>query len=548
MNKLAINSDYKESNLRYIDKNILALDALSKLAKQFSENNDHETMLNNLLYTISGQFTVNNVFVIINQSSNFETKHFYQGIGKYKNNKILSSMHLSDEFIEFLLNHNFPQKIEMLEVDSNTGNIVYRMHEANVFVICPVILNNKFLGIIGVGERVNKKECTEEDCEIFSAMVNTIAPFISNSFLFLELAGMYSWYQDVLNSVHHGVFVFDDKFNLKIINDTGFELLQKYKTKIKLKETIYNVPLEFIFSDSIFPGWVAKIKQNMQYNDKFVLENQKAGVSTLEHIYNISVNKSPRQNSSINDYIISIDDVTELKEGEQRMFELEKFADKGIMASSIAHELNNFLGMLLGGIELTNIHFKKGNQEKTNSNLIKLKDNVVKMQRFTAGLMDYTKLNTEKTKANLNEIIEDVISFVTVQKKFSGIITTSQLDPGVPDILVDSDQIAQLILNFLNNAADAIREQNPGEGKIKIETLTDTHAVYMKISDNGCGIKEEIKRKLFKYNLTTKKSGHGYGLVTCQKIINNHKAEVNIETELGNGSQFTVKIPIETES
>ena len=82
------------------------------------------------------------------------------------------------------------------------------------------------------------------------------------------------------------------------------------------------------------------------------------------------------------------------------------------MASTISHELNNFLGLILGGVEIAGMALKKNNTEKVAATLEKLKANVSKMERFTHGLMDYTKLNSTKQVSDLNTVIADVLSFL----------------------------------------------------------------------------------------------------------------------------------------
>lgn len=526
-----------------IDKNALAMDALSKLAKQFTEDTDYNKLIGNLLYTLAGQFSVNNAFVIILKEGDYSSNQFYCGIGKYKNNELLKSIDVNNDLIEYFKNNNQPLSVDEINLDGKSENFIYKLHESNVCIISPLVLNNKFLGLISLSERVTGKDFESKDFEILKALVNSITPFISNTFLFMEISNINTWYLNILNSVKHGIFVFDKNFHLKNVNDTGFELLKIFKSKIKQKKSLLDVSIEFIFTESIFPGWAAKIKKAYVSKRKQVLKNQKAGSDTLDKIFDVSINTIRHKDKSGSDMIITIDDVTVIKESEQRMFEMEKFADKGVMASSIAHELNNFLGLLLGGVELTTIHLNKGNTDKIISNIEKLKKNIVKMQRFTAGLMDYTKLSTSKSIANINNVIDDVISFLTVQKRYSGIHIRTELLLELEEIEFDGDQISQLLLNFLNNAADAIKEANINNGQITIKTFQEPDFVYLLVKDNGPGIKESVKNKLFKHYLTTKKSGHGYGLVTCGKILENHNAAVTIESKEGDGATFIIKFP-----
>jgi signal transduction histidine kinase len=166
------------------------------------------------------------------------------------------------------------------------------------------------------------------------------------------------------------------------------------------------------------------------------------------------------------------------------------------------------------------------------------------MVRYTAGLMDYTRLETNKQKANLNEIITDVLSFLVVQRRFSRNTIKTELDSALPILELDADQIAQLLLNMLNNASDAISETKQNCGVIEIKTALSGDSVVLQISDNGAGMSNEVKEKLFNKQLSTKSSGHGYGLVTCGKIIKNHGGKIEIISQPGAGATFKIYFPL----
>ncbi|KAA3636410.1 MAG: GHKL domain-containing protein [Calditrichaeota bacterium] len=535
-------ADIKEKN-KILDKNALAMDALAKLALQFTEDTDYSKLLNSLLFTIAGQMSVNNAFVIILHEGDYTSNQYYCGIGKYKNSKLLKSIELDENIINFFKSNSRPVTVDELEIEGKSANFLYKLLESEVSLIGPLVLNNEILGILAIGERVNKIDFEPVETDILRALVNSITPFISNTFLFMEISNINKWYLEILNSVKHGLFIFDKNLKLKKINDAGFQILKAVKSKLKSKSSLHNVSMEFIFTENTFPGWTKMISEVCREKTKKVLKNLKLNNGDQDMIFNIAINSINYHNSET-DHIITIDDVTVLKESEQRMFELEKFADKGVMASSIAHELNNFLGLILGGVELTSIHVKKGNNEKVANNIDKLKENINKMQRFTAGLMDYTKQQTTKSKCSLNTIIEDVIAFLTVQKRYDNVNILTNLDSRIEPIEIDSDQIAQLLLNFLNNAADAINAQQNEFGQIIIRTSQDENSLYLSIEDNGEGIKDELKAKLFNHHFTTKEHGHGYGLVTCYKIIKNHNAEIDVKSTLGEGTTFTLKFPV----
>jgi len=108
---------------------------------------------------------------------------------------------------------------------------------------------------------------------------------------------------------------------------------------------------------------------------------------------------------------------------------------------------------------------------------------------------------------------------------------------------MDPDQVAQLLINLLNNAADAIKESRRKDGEILIQTWRDCNSAVLVVSDNGAGMTDEVKGQLFTCNFSTKHRGHGYGLVTCAKIVENNGGSIEVRSTLGEGSTFTIRLP-----
>jgi len=529
------------------NKQVLALDALSKLAKQFSNRPDFARIIDVLLLTMSGQFSVGSAFALFQQPGVHIKEHFFFASGRFKTNELLPSLELSRDHNEYFLNNNFPHRISELKLPGRSANLAYILDECDVRLIAPLVHDDQLIGLVGLGEKVNRKTFDDAEIDLLATIVNTITPFVANSFLFLEMTSLSKWYLNILDNVKQGVFVFDSNNTLKKVNATGFKILKNFKPDLQNIDSLYKVPIELIFPESIFRNWTKLLKTTSLKKHGRLFENLKAKGGDIEKIYNVRVSSISDDMEDASDLIVTLDDVTAQKENEIRLFDLEKFAEKGVMASSISHELNNFLALILGGVEMTQLAVSKGDNEKVDNTLERLKGTISQMERFTAGLMDYTRMNTEKASANINTIITNVLSFISAQKKFRHISISTDLDSSLPAFDIDSDQIAQLLLNFLNNSADAISEAKRETGQITVKTIYSKDSVDLSVSDNGIGINPEIRDRLFKTHLTTKKNGHGYGLVTCAKIIENHKGEIQVSSIVGKGTTITLKFPVISE-
>jgi len=526
-------------------KQLLALDALSRLARQFASKPDFCNLMSLLNLTISGQFSVSSTFITLYDLEKGSGDPIFSNSGKFKNNTELSSVVAALPRIDFLEKLRSPWYLDESKVFGDWKAFGIPLYDCGVRLLVPLVQEDELVGLVGLGEKVNKKEFPEAEIELLMILLNTITPLLVNSFLFMKIDSLNVWYRDILKNVKMGIFVFDKKNRLKSINEAGGLILKNHVAKEGTPGIMIEAPMEQIFNENVFPGWSEHLLNVKGKQSLKLFEHLRAKGIQGEKIYNVYVSTTGSDGDDQSDLIVTLDDITLQKQNERRLFDLEKFAEKGMMASSIAHELNNFLGLILGGVEIAQYSLGAGNTQKTILSLDKIKTNIKTMERFTTGLMDYAILNSGMTRTCLNSLIIDVVAFVKFQKGFNNIKVVTDFEEQLQSFDLDPDQISQLLLNFLNNAADAIGETNRKDGVIKIKTEKIDKEVILSISDNGVGIKPDVKEKLFKNQFTTKEKGHGYGLVTCYKIIENHNAKVNIETEPGYGSTFTIRFPLE---
>lgn len=529
------------------ERHNLALHALSTLARQFAVDPDFSRLTQVFLLTLSGQFAVGCSSVFLPNAQIADKKGFFASTDTLKCGAAIKAMLLD----VVVLGQAFPgygaRRLDGLQVAEEAGQaLIDGLREAGAAVVIPLITGDDIIGVVCLSGKVTRRAFSDADLELLDTMIGTIAPFIANSLLFHRISSLNAWYLDILNNVRQGVFVFDDHTRLKKVNAAGLTLLRAFHASDGSADEYLGQMVEQVFPAEICPGWATHVKFGFNPSSRKALSNSVVRLKEEdERIFSLRFSAAAPQEGRASDLIVTVDDVTSQRASEQRLFDLQKFAEKGVMASSISHELNNFLGLILGGVELSQMALKKQNFEKLTANLDKLRDNVSKMERFTAGLTDFTKLNTVKQCADLNGVIQDVISFTSMQKRFRSIDIVTDLDPGLPTVQMDTDQIAQLLLNFMNNAADAIQEAKRANGRIEIATRKDARSISFAVTDNGIGIDPRIKDSLFRVHLTTKEKGHGYGLVTCARIIENHKADIQIDSVPGAGATFSIRLPLE---
>ncbi|MFW6136889.1 MAG: ATP-binding protein, partial [Candidatus Aminicenantaceae bacterium] len=237
----------------------------------------------------------------------------------------------------------------------------------------------------------------------------------------------------------------------------------------------------------------------------------------------------------------------ELTEMHAHLIQSEKLASLGKLAAGVAHEINNPLGgiliyshLLLEDMDKDDIHYE---------NLKKIVKETTRCKDIVKGLLDFARpKEPETTMVNVNNVVKKAMSIVESQALFQNINIKKDYMDNPPQIIADASQLHQVFINIILNAAEAMQ----GNGTLTISTFTDKDKknILVRFSDTGPGIEDKTKARLFEPFFTTKEvgKGTGLGLAISYSLIRKHKGTIEVETQVGRGSTFTVKLPIPEQS
>lgn len=239
-----------------------------------------------------------------------------------------------------------------------------------------------------------------------------------------------------------------------------------------------------------------------------------------------------------------VKNITESANFQQMILKLDRIASKGKMARSIAHEINNYLAILQGNLELLPIHIAKEEADKLESKVEIMRETVGRISNFTEGLSRFSDENSAFEKEDLNQLIENLVAFLKPQNKFDFVEIRTNLADNLPLVEIDSGQIQLMLVNLINNAAEA-QEDSRTDGWIKIDTHYDKSSenILIEVSDNGPGIADKYREYLFQKRFSTKRDGYGLGLITSRNILNNHMGSISYSSGDGSHSIFKIKLP-----
>ncbi len=232
----------------------------------------------------------------------------------------------------------------------------------------------------------------------------------------------------------------------------------------------------------------------------------------------------------------------ELREMQDYLIQSEKLASLGKIAAGVAHEINNPLTSILINTHLMLEKTEKGHRFYENLGLIA--DETARCTNIVKGLLEFSRQNPpRKAYSDVNDIINRTMQLLENQAAFQNIDIIKRLDGDLPQIKVDKDKIKQVFWNLMINSSEAM----PKGGSLTITSQVSSDSKYIEVVfiDTGVGIPKEAMSKLFDPFFTTKTSGSGLGLAISYGIIEQHKGKIDVKSEPGQGSVFTVSLPVE---
>lgn len=246
-------------------------------------------------------------------------------------------------------------------------------------------------------------------------------------------------------------------------------------------------------------------------------------------------------------------DLSKIKKLEEEIARVRTLAALGEMAATVAHEVKNPLGGISGFADLLYRDIEEGDPRK--NYVKKVIEGVDILNRIVMNLLDYTRsIKLDLRPIDFVKFLDEVVGFFEIdilrEKKK---IKIERLYPDEKcSCLLDGEKFKQVVLNLLYNASQALPDggliqlsagQETRNLENKIPNSTAEQMISLKIKDNGIGMSEEVKNKLFTPFFTTKEKGTGLGLSTVKKIVQAHRGEIEVDSKLGKGTTVTIYIP-----
>ena len=243
-------------------------------------------------------------------------------------------------------------------------------------------------------------------------------------------------------------------------------------------------------------------------------------------------------------------DLREIKRLEHELLKAERLAAVGQTVAGLAHGLKNILHGLKGGSYLVDLGLKKDDTAKLKSGWDMIKRNIGRTSELVLDLLTYSKeREPEFEDCFPNEIAADVADLLAEKAQESRVEIKKSLDPAISQVSMDPRIIHNALLNLMTNAIDAclFDEDTGKKWQVAIvTTLEDDNDIRFDVSDNGAGMSQEVRERLFTSFFSTKgHRGTGLGLMVTRKLVEEHGGRIDVISAPGKGTTFTIHLPFE---
>ncbi len=401
----------------------------------------------------------------------------------------------------------------------------------------PFKVEDNLVGFLAMGKKLDGSFLSGEDWELLTAISPSVALAIENAYLYHqasrraeELERLKDYSENIIESLTVGVAVINERGEIISWNRVLENIFKQEKKDIigrQLAEVLGPKNMQVLFPADTQEGYhlLSEITLTLPSGE--------------ERIFDIA--RTPLLDNKLVPYgtIIVFEDITDKVRLQQQLVTSEKLASIGLLSAGVAHEINTPLTGISSYVQLLQ---KKLTDTHYVQILEKIEAQTERVARIIKNLLNFARhpSDTSFRQVNLKESLLEIISLIDYKLKAMNIKLELNLQDIKP-ILGQGERLQQVFINIILNALDAM----PRGGKLKIDLWQKDGEAVIAIADSGHGIKKEHLPRIFDPFFTTKGvgKGTGLGLSISYAIIKDHEGRIEVESELGKGSTFTIYLP-----
>ncbi len=411
------------------------------------------------------------------------------------------------------------------------------MERLGISIWVPIISKDALIGIIALGNKLSGDIFTAEDLGLLSTLASQTAVALDNARLYDEVVNMKEYNEKILQSMVNGVLTVDTKTKVVTYNYMAEKITGRKLSEV-LGKTCEEVWGKRGMITNVIEGTLnrGKLYVNFEAN----LASPERGLVPVAFSSTALLDAQGKKMGAL----VSIQDLTEVKELEGKVRQADKLSALATMAAGMAHEIKNPLSSMKVLSQLLPLKIDDPEFRKKLSEIFPREiDRIDRIVESLLGFARATAMSFEPT--DIKEMLEDNLKYFA-DKAGEAEVKIVRDYQAVPLVEVDRGQISQVFSNLMLNAIQAMR----GGGQLTVSLKPGktvegvVRDVKIGVSDTGHGIAEETLKKLFDPFYTTKYGGTGLGLTISHSIVDGHKGYIGVASKVGQGTSFTITLPV----
>ena len=418
------------------------------------------------------------------------------------------------------------------------------------FVAVPLLdSKNRCLGVVVADNRATRLPISDDQVSLLSVFVNQAGIAVENARLYdttqenlHNIHRLNSESENILQSIGACILSTDARGVVTRWNRATEKTLGLTPNVLRsalLTDVIVRIGLPAPERDALL-DMVSRVQETglRQYRAKWTIHPAKRPPMTIDlHLARLLDYHQERAG-----VVLTFEDVTKEEQMEVEMDRMRRLADIGQLAAKMAHEVRNALSPIKGAAQIIRIDMQAQDGSTEWPDIIVAE--VDGLSRLTSEMLDFARAKSlDRREVYLAELLSSAIHSLAAFMAEHAVTVNVQAHPDLPVLNADPTQLGQVIRNIAMNAAQSMLEG----GSLTVTAARDPAeaAIVVRFQDAGTGIREEDIERIFRPFVTTRPKGTGLGLSIVQKIVSQHGGRVEVESILGQGTCFSVYLPID---
>lgn len=509
------------------------LQVLNAVSEVLNQSLVLEEILNGAIKTITDKLELDGSAILLrDRHSNELTVKACDGVFKEICSESQTDF-ISNDLVQGFVANGHTSSIFDLEADPTHFPVIWEK-DLSSLVVVPLEHKGKKSGLFFAVSR-KSQFFSSRHLDLLRSVANQISIAVENAKLYKQTESLKNNLENVLNSSLDVMLTISPDHTIIFFNERFARFAHYYglaQNEIKGKNIFEFIPEQ---SEKIFRKKIAElISGKPSIYELELLSRDGTSMPCL-------ISQSPLKGGE--HFLLVIKDISKVVHLQKQLVCSEKLSALGQMIAGAAHELNNPLAGISGYSQLL---LEEKLLPQVRSDIEVILRETRRCQKIIKNLLTFArKHESTREPINANEIVDSVLKLQSYQMKIDGIEIEETLEQSLPRIHADYNQLQQVFVHLINNAYHALKESKNTPKRLAVHTENARDSVRIKVIDNGIGIADENKEKIFDPFFTTKEVGEGagLGLSICFGIIESHNGKLHVESQLGQGSTFTLELP-----